>query len=98
MSRSCSCQRFKQRFEFIVPDSNDFYAILDAAKVADCLLLVVPIDDDVDEFGEMCLTSLFAQGIVSTVLCCQVKRNCFYSCLYIIFSFSIGYGTKYSQN
>ncbi|ESN92998.1 hypothetical protein HELRODRAFT_108226 [Helobdella robusta] len=59
--RSChvSCQRFKQRYEFIFPTSLIDY--MDATKVSDCLMLLVPVgqqnggsaaDDDMAVDGE----------------------------------------------
>jgi len=58
-----SIPRFKQRFCFIVPKYGNLYELLDAVKVADCVLCVPSTQQGVDEYGEYCLSSLSAQGM-----------------------------------
>ena len=48
------------------------YALLDAAKCADALLLVLDCDAGVDERGDACLSCLTAQGMPTAYLTCQV--------------------------
>ena len=50
------------------------YALLDAAKCADALLLVLDCDAGVDERGDACLSCLTAQGMPTAYLTCQVRR------------------------
>jgi len=48
--------------------------VLDAAKVADCLLLTVSASagDIVDSYTEHCLSCLLSQGLPACVICIQV--------------------------
>nr|XP_032823593.1 pre-rRNA-processing protein TSR1 homolog isoform X1 [Petromyzon marinus] len=59
--------RHKQRLSFIHVDPGDAHALLDAAKVADTLLLLLEPSDGWDASGEHCLSCLFAQGLPSCV-------------------------------
>ena len=70
---SYSIPRFKQRFSFVTPEYGNLYALLDAAKVADTVLLLPSLENGVDEFGDYCLSCLFAQGLPSTILACKVS-------------------------
>ncbi|CAM9413488.1 unnamed protein product [Discosporangium mesarthrocarpum] len=67
---TASFSKFKQRFTFVTPD-RDLQSVLEFAKVADLLLVVLPVGDGqegcVDEEGEMMLTSLKAMGLSSVV-------------------------------
>uniref|UniRef100_UPI00358E9302 pre-rRNA-processing protein TSR1 homolog isoform X2 n=1 Tax=Myxine glutinosa TaxID=7769 RepID=UPI00358E9302 len=60
--------RLKQRFSVIGLDGSDLHAILDAAKVADTLLLLLHPLEVCDATGERTLSCLFAQGLPSYVL------------------------------
>ena len=71
-SRCYSIPRFKQRFSFVTPEYGNLYALLDAAKVADTLLLVPSTERGIDEFGDHCLSCLFAQGLPSSVFVTKV--------------------------
>ncbi|XP_022251873.1 pre-rRNA-processing protein TSR1 homolog [Limulus polyphemus] len=62
-----SVPRFKHRYTFLIPRSGDVYAILDASKVADTLILLHSIEEPIDESGKTILSCLFAQGLPSTV-------------------------------
>ncbi|KAJ1660572.1 ribosome biogenesis protein tsr1 [Dispira simplex] len=53
--------RFKQSFQ-LLQLSRHFWQILDATKVADYVVYVVSADEEVDAFGEACLTAIQAQG------------------------------------
>ena len=70
---SFSVPRFKQRFSFITPEFGNLYAILDAAKVADILMFVLSPELGIDEWGEYCLSSLFAQGLPACLHIVQVR-------------------------
>eukprot|EP00918_Siedleckia_nematoides_P035139 GHVU01076365.1.p1 GENE.GHVU01076365.1~~GHVU01076365.1.p1 ORF type:complete len:729 (-),score=121.62 GHVU01076365.1:308-2302(-) len=49
--------------------------MLDAAKVADCVLFVLSADEEISEHGEQCLTCLFAHGLPASVFCVQGLKN-----------------------
>ena len=72
ISRCYSIPRFKQRFSFITPEYGNLYALLDAAKVADTLLLVPSTEHGIDDFGDYCLSCLFAQGLPSSIFVTKV--------------------------
>ncbi|CAB1099973.1 unnamed protein product [Ectocarpus sp. CCAP 1310/34] len=62
--------QFKQRVTFLTP-GRDLAAVLEFAKVADLLLVVLPVqqgaDSAVDEEGEMMITALKAAGLPAVV-------------------------------
>ena len=68
----CSVPRFRQRFELVCPEFGDMHSILDVAKVADCLLLVVTQPENIDGYAERTLTCLLKQGLPAPILCLQV--------------------------
>jgi pre-rRNA-processing protein TSR1 len=70
-----SVARFKQRFSFMVPAYGDLYGMMDAAKIADCLLLMPSVENGIDDYGDYCLSCLFAQGLPATVLAVQGLRE-----------------------
>ncbi|KAJ1957995.1 ribosome biogenesis protein tsr1 [Dispira parvispora] len=53
--------RFKQSFQLLQLPRH-FWQILDATKVADYVVYVVSAEEEVDAFGEACLTAIQAQG------------------------------------
>ena len=57
-----SVPRFKLRMSFVETKYGDLYNILDVAKVADSLLLLIG-PDGMSEYGQYCLTCLCSQGI-----------------------------------
>jgi len=61
-----SIPRFKQRFCFIVPKYGNLYELLDAVKVADCVLCVPSVEMGVDDYGSYCLSCISAQGMPAT--------------------------------
>ncbi|KAG7321877.1 hypothetical protein KOW79_014735 [Hemibagrus wyckioides] len=63
--------RFKQRFTFYRPDTADLHTLLDVAKVADSLVLVLESKEGWDSYGDYCLSCLFAQGLPSHALVFQ---------------------------
>ncbi|XP_071960832.1 pre-rRNA-processing protein TSR1 homolog [Antedon mediterranea] len=65
-----SIPRFKQRFTLLLPPP-DLKSILDAAKASDSIVAVLSPDEGWDAWGELCLTSLFAQGLPATTLLLQ---------------------------
>jgi len=65
--------RFRQRFDFVYPAFGNICALLDAAKVADCLLLVMSASTcDIDDYADRCLSCLLSQGLPACVVCIQV--------------------------
>ena len=82
--------RFKQRYAFVTTPpggggggASSMYALLDAAKCADALLLVLDCDAGVDERGDACLSCLTAQGMPTAYLTCQVRvRRVLAACTY----------------
>ncbi|XP_035677790.1 pre-rRNA-processing protein TSR1 homolog [Branchiostoma floridae] len=70
-----SVPRHKHRFTFLTPPRNNIGAILDAAKAADTLLLLLSPTRATDELGEHCLTCLFAQGLPTPVLVTRGINN-----------------------
>ncbi|KAK3954665.1 hypothetical protein QBC32DRAFT_335513 [Pseudoneurospora amorphoporcata] len=54
--------RFKQKLQYS-PLKRDLTACLDAARVADYVVLVLSAEEEVDEFGELILRSVESQGL-----------------------------------
>jgi pre-rRNA-processing protein TSR1 len=54
--------RFKQRLQYI-PLARDLTACLDAARVADFVVLILSADVEVDDLGELILRSVESQGL-----------------------------------
>ena len=65
--RTVFLTRLKQRLTVLVPPPRDLFAVLDAAKVADFVLFLYSTTVEVDDFGELIQTALFAQGMPSTI-------------------------------
>ncbi|KAM4742323.1 pre-rRNA-processing protein TSR1 homolog [Anableps anableps] len=63
--------RFKQRFTFLSQSTADMHSLLDVAKVADSLVFVLDSTEGWDNYGDHCLSCLFAQGLPSHALVCQ---------------------------
>lgn len=57
-----SVDRFKQKLEYI-PLKRDLAACLDAARVADFIVLILSAEEEVDELGELILRSVESQGM-----------------------------------
>jgi pre-rRNA-processing protein TSR1 len=66
-----SLKQFKQKMQ-LIPTNRHLLEILDAAKVADMILFVLSAEEEVDKFGELCMTTLRSQGIPSTLSFVQV--------------------------
>ncbi|KAK3314934.1 hypothetical protein B0H66DRAFT_521133 [Apodospora peruviana] len=60
-----SVDRFKQKLQYF-PSARDLTACLDAARVADFVVLILSAEEEVDELGELILRSIEGQGL-STV-------------------------------
>ncbi|KAI8871972.1 DUF663-domain-containing protein [Ramicandelaber brevisporus] len=58
--------RFKQRLQ-VIPLRRNLIDILDAAKVADCILFALSPTVEVDAFGENALRSVQAQGFPTSI-------------------------------
>lgn len=67
--------RFKQRLSFVVPEYGNLYHLLDAAKVSDVVLLLPSAETGVDEYGDHCLSSLFAQGLPATAVAVEGLKS-----------------------
>lgn len=68
-----SVPRFKQRFSFVIPPIGNTFAALDAAKVANNLLFVVPAnpqegEEHVDDWGREIISACVAQGLPTTIV------------------------------
>ncbi|KAI8916941.1 hypothetical protein DFJ77DRAFT_325864 [Powellomyces hirtus] len=63
-------ERFKQKLQ-LVPLRRNLLEILDAVKVADFIMFVVSAEVEVDRFGDLCLTTIKAQGVPSTFAAVQ---------------------------
>ncbi|CAG9859624.1 unnamed protein product [Phyllotreta striolata] len=70
-----SIPRFKQRFEFVIPDRDHDFAVLDTLKIADTVLFLISaatgLQDQealIDAWGNKVLTSCFAQGLPTPVV------------------------------
>ncbi|KAL6915721.1 hypothetical protein ACHAPO_005184 [Fusarium lateritium] len=57
-----SVDRFKQKLQYI-PIERDLNSCLDAARVADFVIVVLSADVEVDELGELILRSVESQGM-----------------------------------
>jgi len=67
--------RHRQRFTVICPPYGDLFSILDAAKIADSFLFLIPASGELDEFSKKCLTCLIAQGLPSCLHAIQGLKN-----------------------
>ncbi|KAL8198930.1 UNVERIFIED_CONTAM: ribosome biogenesis protein tsr1 [Gekko kuhli] len=65
------CPRSKLRWQFVVADRGNLFAVLDLAKVADTLLFVLDPLEGWDAVGNYCLSCIFAQGLPSYGLAVQ---------------------------
>ena len=69
-----SIGRFKQRFAFVVPETDNLHAVLDAAKCADVILFVLDCERGCDDDGDALVACLAAQGLPTSFLVCQVRH------------------------
>jgi len=73
--RTIVSTRHRQRFTVISPPFGDLFSILDAAKIADSFLFLLPASGELDEFSKKCLTCLIAQGLPSCIHAIQGLKN-----------------------
>ncbi|KAI8049241.1 hypothetical protein BDF22DRAFT_700154 [Syncephalis plumigaleata] len=59
-------ERQKQTLQLLLP-SRHFIDILDTAKVADFCVFLLSAEEEVDQFGELCLRAIQSQGVPSIV-------------------------------
>ncbi|KAK0705208.1 hypothetical protein B0H67DRAFT_557861 [Lasiosphaeris hirsuta] len=59
-----SVDRFKQKLQYI-PLKRDFNACVDAARVADFVILVLSAEEEVDDLGELIIRSIESQGLTT---------------------------------
>ncbi|KAL5034074.1 hypothetical protein BDV3_003673 [Batrachochytrium dendrobatidis] len=59
-------ERFKQRVQFI-PVDRHLLRILDALKVADMVIFILSANEEVDKFGELCMTAIRSQGVPTVI-------------------------------
>lgn len=59
-------ERFKQNFTFVIPNLDNFFSVLDAAKVSDFVIFGISATEEVGPIGESFIRSIESQG-VSTV-------------------------------
>lgn len=69
-----SVDRFKQKLQYF-PLKRDLTACLDAAKVADFVVLVLSAEEEVDELGELILRSIEGQGLSTVFTVVQGLNN-----------------------
>jgi len=67
--------RHRQRFTIICPPIGDLFSILDAAKVADSFLFLLPASGELDEFSKRSLTCLIAHGLPSSIHAIQGLKH-----------------------
>lgn len=60
-------ERFKQHVKYIIPNRKNFVEILDCARVADFVIFLLSPNQEVDEFGELCIRSIESQGVSNTI-------------------------------
>ncbi|XP_068905473.1 pre-rRNA-processing protein TSR1 homolog [Tenebrio molitor] len=66
--------RFKQKFSFIIPSSDNELAVLDALKVSDTVIFLLStsggVEEDslIDKWGQNILMSSFSQGLATPVV------------------------------
>ncbi|KAF8588003.1 ribosome biogenesis protein tsr1 [Ramaria rubella] len=60
-------ERFKTSLQFILLPYRSLYAVLDACKVADYVVFVISATREVDEWGDLALRCLQAQGMPEIV-------------------------------
>jgi len=56
----------------VVAKYGNLYNILDTAKVADSILLLLSADDEIDSFSEGCISCLLGQGMPAVTIVAQV--------------------------
>ncbi|KAK3343982.1 hypothetical protein B0T25DRAFT_313716 [Lasiosphaeria hispida] len=59
-----SVDRFKQKLQYI-PLKRNFNACVDAARVADFVVLVLSAEEEVDDLGELIIRSIESQGLTT---------------------------------
>lgn len=73
----CSLPRFRQRLSFIYPNIDNLHEVLDAAKAADVILLLLPADGAVSPIKELYLSTLLSHGLPSVLLSIVVNKSYF---------------------
>lgn len=71
--RTCSTRidRFKQNLTFI-PTTMDYFQATDAARIADFVVFVLPVnDDELNEESQALVRAIEGQGISNTLACAQ---------------------------
>jgi pre-rRNA-processing protein TSR1 len=63
--------RQKQTLQLLLPSRN-FIDILDTVKVTDFCVFLLSAEEEVDQFGELCLRAIQSQGVPSVVNVVQV--------------------------
>lgn len=66
----CEVDRFKQKLQYVVV-KRDIMAALDAARVADFVVVILSPDQEVDELGELIIRSVESQGLSTLVTVVQ---------------------------
>ncbi|KAH9276334.1 hypothetical protein BASA83_001022 [Batrachochytrium salamandrivorans] len=59
-------ERFKQRVQ-LIPTKRHLLQILDALKVADMVIFLMSANEEVDAFGESCMTAIRSQGVPTVI-------------------------------
>eukprot|EP00842_Homolaphlyctis_polyrhiza_P004526 jgi/Hompol1/5074/HPOL_001296-RA len=59
-------ERFKQRIQ-LIPCGRNLLQMLDALKVADMVVFLTSANEEVDKFGEACMTAIKSQGVPTVI-------------------------------
>lgn len=77
-----SLPRFKQRFEFVTPQCDHDFSVLDTLKVSDTVLFLISaatgLEDNenvIDQWGEKILMTSFSQVSINTLLLCSISHQ-----------------------
>jgi pre-rRNA-processing protein TSR1 len=68
-------ERFKTSAQFILLPYRELYAALDACKVADYVVFVLSTEVEVDNWGDLALRCLQAQGLPEVITVTQVRAT-----------------------
>lgn len=69
-----SVDRFKQKLQYF-PVKRDLNACLDAARVADFVVLILSAEEEVDDLGELIIRSVESQGLSTLFTVVQGLKN-----------------------
>ena len=62
----------KQKIKFITIQNNNIYQVMDATKISDFVMFVLSGKNQVDHFGDLCISTIKSQVIPSVINIVQV--------------------------